>query len=479
MAASRVLPSDEQAERTVIGACLLDPDRAIDQARQHAHPDDFYLETLGRWYHTILDLHQQGEPVEPALLANRLRLDQRQRAKLQEIVATTSAAGNVAHYARIVHADARRRDIIHAAADLRKAAYNGGLQDHPELLERVRTIIDQTPPGASARPLNLTELLAGPQPETDWLWNGWIAWEDISLIVGDPKTGKSLLALGLANAARTGDTFLDEPVAKANVGIFDLENPLGEVHKRLRRIGLTSDNHHGITYLHAPTMNLATQDGVAQLNATIDQHQLDLIVIDSFRRAAPGIDENDSAAVSAFFAPLRRIIAGRRRTIIVIHHARKRTGSDQDTDPGQMTRGSGDFLAAIDSQLYLRRKEPGAFTLKHGANRRGLEHDSILVRVSPAEDQTLTLTNEGKAIAVDERREQILDKVTAALREAGGGPIPRPVLALKAGLNTKDGSLKRALQLGLDRGLLACEQPANPSKPQLWALAPDHWNTPE
>lgn len=476
MAAPRTLPYDEQAERTVVGACLLNPNM-IDHARRNVQPADFHLETLGRWYQGILDLHDHEEPIEPHLLAAHLNLDTRQRSKLQEIVAETTAASNVAHYARIVQADARRRDIIHAAADLRKAAYNGGLSDHPELVERVRQVIDQAPRGTTAKPLNLDELLSGPAPETDWLWHGWIAWEDISLMVGDPKTGKSLLALGLANAARAGTSFLGEPVAKATVGIFDLENPLGEVHKRLRRVGLTHDDHDRLHYFHTPALNLATTEGAAQLNATIEHHQLDLIIIDSFRRAAPGVEENDSAAVSAFFAPLRRIIAGRRRTIIVIHHARKRTGGDQDTDPGQMTRGSGDFLAAIDSQLYLRRKEPGAFTLKHGANRRGLEHDSIVVRVSPAEDDTLTFTNEGKAVAVDERREQLLDKILATLREAGGGPLERPRLAVRAGVNTKDGSLKRALQLGLDRELLACEQPANPSKPQLWTLAPDQWET--
>lgn len=476
---TRTLPYDEQAERTVIGSCLLAPHRAIPDTRQIVHPDDFYTQTLGRWYQTLLDLHDQEHPIEPALFANHLHLDTRQKAKLVEIVADTTATGNAAHYAQIVHADARRRNIIQAATELRQAAYNGGLQDHPDLTERIQTILDHAPRGQAAQPLNLNELLAGPPPETDWLWNGWIAWEDISLIVGDPKTGKSLLALGLATTARTGGTFLNETVAQANVGIFDLENPLGEVHKRLRRVGLTHDNHHGITYLHTPNMNLSTTDGVAQLNATIDQHNLDLIIIDSFRRAAPGVDENDSAAISAFFAPLRRITAGKRRTIIVIHHARKRTGGDQDTDPAQMTRGSGDFLAAIDSQLYLRRKEPGSFTLKHGANRRGLEHDSIVVRISPAENTTLTFTNEGKAVAVDEKREQLLERVIAALKDAGGGPLARPVLALKAGSNTKDGSLKRALQLGLDRNILACEQPSNPTKPQLWALAPEHWETPE
>lgn len=459
----------------MLGACLLSP-VALEEARRVVAPDDFYLHTIGKWYATAIAMRDEDEPVEADLLAARLKLDHKQRARLAEIVATTTAAGNVGHYARIVAADARRRDLIRAAADLRKAAYNGGIEQHPDIVERVREALDGAPRGRSARPLNLSELLAGPAPHTDWLWNGWIAWEDICLVVGDPKTGKSLLTLGLACAARNGTAFLGDAVSTARIGIFDLENPLGEVHKRLRRIGLTHDNHHGITYLHTPAMNLATVDGISQLTATIEEHDLELIIIDSFRRAAPGIDENDSAAVSAFFAPLRRIIAGRRRTIIVIHHARKRTGSDLDGEAGQMTRGSGDFMAAIDSQLYLRKKAPGKFNLEHGASRRGLSHETISVTVSAADDEHLTFTNEGPSMSAESKLDETLIKIIEALREDGGGPITSTALKIKLGVSPKEQrTFYNALKLGYEKEWLAKTEPTDKRQPTEWSLAEGTW----
>jgi hypothetical protein len=472
---TRVLPYDEQAERRVLGACLLSA-TALDDARRVVSADDFHLETFGRWYAEAITMRDQGEPIEPDLLASRLQLDTKQRSRLAETIASTTAASNVIHYARIVYADARRRELIRAAADLRKAAYNGGLEQHPDIIERVRQAIDGAPRGRAAKPLNLAELLAGPAPETDWLWNGWIAWEDINLIVGDPKTGKSLLALGLACAARNGTTFLGEQVSQARIGIFDLENPLGEVHKRLRRIGLTHDNHDGIVYLHTPAMNLATIDGISQLTATVEEHELDLVIIDSFRRSAPGIDENDSAAVSAFFAPLRRLIAGRRRTIIVIHHARKRTGGDLDKEPGQMTRGSGDFLAAIDSQIYLRKKGPGKFNLEHGANRRGLEHETILVTVSNAEDENLTFTNEGSSVSAESKLDELVIRILEALREEGGGPTTSTALKIKLGVNPKEQrTFYNALKLGFEKEWLAKTEPSSKNEPTEWSLVEGTW----
>src|SRR5262245_60038806 len=86
--------------------------------------------------------------------------------------------------------------------------------------------------------LDLAALLSGPVPETDWLWRGWLARGELALIVADPKVGKSLLALALAQAIRSGSDFLDANCAQGRVGILDYENPLPEVAKRLHGIGV-------------------------------------------------------------------------------------------------------------------------------------------------------------------------------------------------------------------------------------------------
>src|SRR5205823_789977 len=130
-------------------------------------------------------------------------------------------------------------------------------------------------------------------------------------------------------------------------------------HVRLRQRGLTSDDHAGLAYYHFPRVELTSAAGCLWLQRTIEERELALVVLDSFRRIAPGVDENDSAKVSAFFTPLRRITVETGCAILVLHHPKKRQ-ADGPTEAGELVRGSGDFSAAVDATLFARPKPPDA-----------------------------------------------------------------------------------------------------------------------
>lgn len=316
-------------------------------------------------------------------------------------------------------------------------------------------------------PLELAALLAGDPPEVRWLWQGWLARGDLALIVADPKVGKSLLALGLATAARNGGSFLEADCPQVRVGVFDYENPLDECHKRLRCFSVTAADHDGLCYFHMPPLDLQREEGQAALAAAIELHRLELVVIDSLRRAAPGVEENDSASVSAVFSPLRTLSATTGCTIVVVHHARKRIG-DNPTEAAQMVRGSGDLVASIDTLLYLRAKEGGSFTLEHAASRRALPHEPILVEIQ-GDETTIELVNAGPVAAADDKVEALLARIVEALRD-DGGTLERQVLALRVDKATTDGTFSRALRLGWQRELLA-KTKGNVGEPTLYALA--------
>lgn len=465
-------PEHREAEEHVLGAILLDHRRAIEAVRSIVSPEHF-ADTHATLYRVCLTLHDRGDPVDGITVSAELeRLGTLDRiggqARIAELVALTPAVSNVAHHAHIVRDYANRRRQLQIANDLARTAHNGGLRSHPEVALDLRNLLD----GGHAHtltPLNLDELLAGDIPETRWVWNGWLAWDDIALLVGDPGVGKSLLALGLANAARIGGTFLDEPVDQATVGIFDLENPLSEVHKRLRRVGMDATDHQGLHYFHAPNIDLMTPEGISRFRATVDHYGLQLVILDSFRRIAPGVDENDSAAISAFFQPLRHLTQNRQIAIVVIHHARKRTGSDQDASAGQMTRGSGDFLGAVDTQIYARKRDSGTFTIEHGKSRRGLEHEKVVVKVSPAENDTLEFTNEGASIDADNRLNELMVKAIEAVKETG--PMTTTELRLRLGI--KDAGKRTfysALKLAVARDYLVRREAANRKNPDTYLL---------
>jgi hypothetical protein len=316
-------------------------------------------------------------------------------------------------------------------------------------------------------PLDLATLLCGPPPKIDWLWQRWVARGDLVLFVAAAKTGKSLTGLCLADAHRRGASFLGADCAKGAAAIIDFENPLPDVHVRLRQRGLTAEDHAGLFYYHFPPVELTAPEGASWLQQMITDNALTLVVLDSFRRIAPGVDENDSAAVSAFFAPLRRITVATGCAIVVLHHPKKRQ-TDGPTEAGELVRGSGDFTAAVDTILFARKKPPDAFTLE-AESRHGYPHAPVLVRISAPEAEKLELTNEGKVAVAEDKVEAMLARIVEALRE-DGGTLERQAVALRLGADAGSGTFTRALKLGWQREQLA-KSPRKVGSATLYSLA--------
>lgn len=250
--------------------------------------------------------------------------------------------------------------------------------------------------------------------------------------------------------------------------MIDIENPLGEAHKRLLGFGVTAEEHYGLLYIHGQGLDL--EGDCEQLRELVTEHGVDLIVLDSLRRAAPWLEENDSRSVSAVLTPLKLLAQQTGVTIIVIHHARKRVG-DNPTDAGQMVRGSGDLVAGVDTLLYLRAKEPGVFTLEHGACRRSFPHESIQVRVE-GDDESIELINEGAVAMAEDKLESLVARIIEALRP---GPLERQVLALRVSATPKDGTFTRAVNLAFQRGQIAKTNEATrkANEPLVYALSPE------
>jgi hypothetical protein len=471
-----VPPQNLEAEESLLGAMMVSPN-AITTVAEIIDPGDFYRESHARIFRAAVDMHRRGIPVDEITLIDELeeRGDLERiggRARIHELGALVPASANAGHYARVIGRKAREREQLAVATAAERALLNGGLE--PELQARIVSAFSESTTSSAAgesgiEPVDLSSLLAGALPQTAWLWHGWLARGELALIVADPKTGKSLTALGLAAAIRNGERFLAADTVKSRVGIIDFENPIGEVHKRLRAFGIAHDDHHGIVYFHMPLLDLTSPEAAETITSLIRDHRLDLLIIDSVRRAAPGLDENDSRSVSAVFSPLRRLSVENDCAIVAIHHARKRIG-DNPTDAGQMVRGSGDLLASVDTLFYLRAKENSSFTLET-VSRRGLPHEPILVRIEGDDDQNeIRLVNEGPVALAEDKVEAMLAKIVQALRDDGGAQ-GRPALAVHVGTDPKNGTFNRALNLGWQRGQLAKTAPGKVGEPTLYALA--------
>src|SRR5579883_3031118 len=102
----RQLPHNLEAERSVIGALLLDRD-AIIAVSQKLHQQDFYLDAHGIIYGIIIELYERRQPADYVTLTDELeRRDLLERVGgrqyLLNLAAWVPTALHAEHYAEIV-----------------------------------------------------------------------------------------------------------------------------------------------------------------------------------------------------------------------------------------------------------------------------------------------------------------------------------------------------------------------------------------
>jgi len=218
-------------------------------------------------------------------------------------------------------------------------------------------------------PVELAHRLADRPAEHRWLVEGLWADEAVGIVGGEPKCCKSFLALDLAVAVASGAPCLRRyPVPRpGRVLLYAAEDALYLVRRRLdgicRAAGvvLADLDVHVIT---VPTLRLDHAGDRERLAATVAALRPRLLLLDPFVRLHR-IDENVSGEVAPLLAYLRELQRRHQLSVVVVHHARKGAARAR---AGQALRGSSEFHAWGDSNLYLRRVgEQLTLTVEHRA----------------------------------------------------------------------------------------------------------------
>jgi len=195
--------------------------------------------------------------------------------------------------------------------------------------------------------------------------------------------------------------------------LFAAEDPPATVRSRLQGLAVVrglSLERLPVHVILASSLRLDLDLDQARLEETVARYRPRLLVLDPFVRLHR-IDENSALEVSGVLAFLRELQRSHRVAVLVVHHARKAAaGADQT---GQSLRGSGDFHAWGDSNLYLRRRR--------GALEMSIEHrsapspDPIRLALRADEQSPPHLAIAGDAPdPEDDLGERILDAVARA-----------------------------------------------------------------
>lgn len=244
----RIMPHDDETERALLGAFLMDQER-IPAACEYVTEQDFYNRQYAAAYTAIVNLYNSGQPVDPVTLHNKLsEMDVPPEATTMEFISSLinadSVSSSAVSYARSISDKATLRRLIRINEEISTDCYTGKtpLQDILDETEKrifnliqsrstsefvpIRDIVSntmdqietaaRTKGGITGIPTGFTDLdnkLMGLQSS------------DLILVAARPSMGKTAFVLNIAEHVALRQN--------KSVAIFSLEMPKEQLVKRL------------------------------------------------------------------------------------------------------------------------------------------------------------------------------------------------------------------------------------------------------
>ena len=247
-AAYQSLPSQPEAERSVLGAMLKSP-QAVDLANESLNEDDFYDPINKELFSAMIYLAAHSRPVDIVTLSEELS----RRGKLDSIGGTAflvdlarsvPAASNVSAYIKIVDEKSTLRRLIHAGETIAKDCYAGEKETADILAEAEKSIYDITmrKGGEQLQPIQplllktfeLIETLVKNNGRIEGTPSGYASLDNLTtgfhpgelvLIAARPSVGKTSFGMNIVENAALR--------AHKRAAVFSLEMPAEQLVLRM------------------------------------------------------------------------------------------------------------------------------------------------------------------------------------------------------------------------------------------------------
>ncbi len=125
----RILPHSIEAEQSVVGSMIMDRE-AIVVASEIVNEDDFYSKQYGILFEAMVELNEEGKPVDLVTLQDRLREkdvppEVSSLEFVRDLITAVPTSANIKYYANIVAEKSTLRKLIKLNEEIANTCYVG------------------------------------------------------------------------------------------------------------------------------------------------------------------------------------------------------------------------------------------------------------------------------------------------------------------------------------------------------------------
>jgi len=207
----------------------------------------------------------------------------------------------------------------------------------------------------TTRVLSADQYIHLPRPHLAWLVPSYVPRPGLVLLIGEPKSGKSFLALQLALAVAAGTPFLGQSVAPSPVLYLQFDTSETGWRQRLHQLQMDKVPLPDTLFLLHPDdqptrVNILSPESYLRIKEAIDVSNPALIVVDVLRECH-NADEQDSTEMKVVGDTLMTLCRG--RTLLLVHHTHKLNSNYGEPNPVNAARGSSYITGKADAIWLL------------------------------------------------------------------------------------------------------------------------------
>jgi len=335
----KVPPQNIEVEQSLLGCMLVDKDAIIAVSGWLA-PEHFYDERHIQIYSSILDLFNEGLPIDLVTLTDKLKKQKKLskvggRAYIADLATKVASSANAEEYGKIIKESATRRGLISAARVITEMAYKESVGIDEVIDKSEKQVFEVAQSGARTNFVHIKDLLkdayeraeradkdeaylgisTGFKDLDDFL--GGFQKSDLIVLASRPSVGKTALALDMMRHAAL--------VENKTVAFFSLEMSKTQIMDRL--LGMQS----GIPFWEIRTGRLSDKKFVK--------------LADTMGELADGnifIDDQAGQHINALRSKARRLALEKGLDIIFVDYIQLMHGNTKESrnlEVGEISQG--------------------------------------------------------------------------------------------------------------------------------------------